>query len=347
MAATAAPESARGKRSTFGDVLRFEREQRGSSYRDVAQHVGVSRDTVQAWEAGTEHPTNVQVKRLIGMFRALRYYVNLLPKELLEAVKKIEPLPTQMTPDTAAPKPPAKTFAEALRRARVREGFAQDEIAELIGVSAQAVSAWETEVNTPVVPNWDALLDLFPELASFRPPKMKNREKPDGGAGIEREREPTRVGSGDSLQHASGVIGSPEDVAFGVVMALAPDARLVVLRRLVKELGGFRSHAEIAERETRDANKLDELAQQEARDTRTIVELKDEVRKLRAENETAKQALEVRPSPSLDRTALLRWGRLVASVCSSNDAPLFAGLLNEASAAALTVDEVRDALEDR
>ena len=340
-----APESVRGKRSTFGDVLRFEREQRGSSYRDVAQHVGVSRDTVQAWEAGTEQPTNVQVKRLIGMFRALRYYVNLLPKELLEAVKKIEPLPTQMTPDTVAPKPPPATFAEALRRARVREGFAQDEIAELLGVSAQAVSAWETDVNTPVVPNWQAMLDLFPELLPFQPKKMKNREKPDGGAGLERE--PTRVGSGDSLQHASGVIGSPEDIAFGVVMALAPDARLAVLRRLVKELGGFRSHAEMDEREKRDAAKLDELAQQEARDTRTIVELKDEVRKLRAENETAKQALEVRPSPSLDRTALLRWGRLVASVCSSNDAPLFAGLLNEASAAALTVDEVRDALEDR
>lgn len=218
----------------------------------------------------------------------------------------------------------------------------RDEIAELIGVSAQAVSAWETEVNTPVVPNWDALLDLFPELASYRPSKMKNREKPDGGAGLERAAaEPTRVGS--ELRHASGIVGTPEDVAFGVVMALAPEARLAVLRRLVRELGGFRSHAETAEREKRDAEKLDEMAQQEARDTRTIVELKDEVRKLRAENESAKA--DARPSPALDRAALLRWGRLVASVRASEDAALFAGLLSEASAAALTVPEVREAIE--
>lgn len=225
----------------------------------------------------------------------------------------------------------------------------RDEIAELIGVSAQAVSAWETEVNTPVVPNWDALLDLFPELASYRPSKMKNREKPDGGAGLERAAaEPTRVGS--ELRHASGIVGTPEDVAFGVVMALAPEARLAVLRRLVRELGGFRSHAETAEREKRDetsitalTDEVEELKDQQDRDTRTIVELKDEVRKLRAENESAKA--DARPSPALDRAALLRWGRLVASVRASEDAALFAGLLSEASAAALTVPEVREAIE--
>ncbi len=94
-----------------------------------------------------------------------------------------DPLPAQLAPlAEAAPERP-RAFAEALRFDRVREGLAQDEVAELMKVTPQAVGAWELGVNVPIQMHYDLLVLLFPELAKTPPPPSRDIDKPSGGPG--------------------------------------------------------------------------------------------------------------------------------------------------------------------
>lgn len=180
-------------RLTFGELLRIERTKQGLSHRDIAVRVGVDRALVGRWEANEEVPDRFQLKKLFGTCQRLRHYVHLLPVDTqnqarFDMTESGEAMPKQLAAIEAEPCSAPTTFGEALRLARLRSGLGQDELGELVSVTGQAVSAWETETNTPIMSHYEALCDLMPELrAAPRPKEIRNIDKPDGGRGVERQ----------------------------------------------------------------------------------------------------------------------------------------------------------------
>lgn len=53
------------------------------------------------------------------------------------------------------------TFAEKLKSLRKQAGISQEQLAEKIGVSRQAVTKWETEAGTPDIENIKSISSLF------------------------------------------------------------------------------------------------------------------------------------------------------------------------------------------
>jgi len=180
------------ERLTFGDVLKREREAQGLSHHDVSCRVGVSKALVRAWEKGVNFPNRFEMKKLIGSMRSLSHYIHLLPQETVAAVVNDfrtaeEEFPKQLAA-IVRDEPPPKTFGEALRRVRLSEGFGQDEVGELVGVTGQAVSAWESGNSNPVKDHYDKLVRLFSDLCVAPKPDTRDIDKPDGGAGKEKPR---------------------------------------------------------------------------------------------------------------------------------------------------------------
>ncbi|MDO4269594.1 MAG: helix-turn-helix transcriptional regulator [Eubacteriales bacterium] len=53
------------------------------------------------------------------------------------------------------------TFGEKLKRLRLREEYSQEQLAELLHVSRQAVTKWESGAGLPDVENIKSVADLF------------------------------------------------------------------------------------------------------------------------------------------------------------------------------------------
>ena len=53
------------------------------------------------------------------------------------------------------------TFAEKLKSIRKKAGLSQEQLAEKLGVSRQAVTKWETETGIPDIENMMAISALF------------------------------------------------------------------------------------------------------------------------------------------------------------------------------------------
>lgn len=69
------------------------------------------------------------------------------------------------------------TFAEKLKSIRKQEGLSQEQLAEKIGVSRQAVTKWETDAGIPDIENIKAISSLF----SISIDELLSNEKfPDG-----------------------------------------------------------------------------------------------------------------------------------------------------------------------
>jgi transcriptional regulator with XRE-family HTH domain len=150
----------------FAIRLRQERERAGLSTFELARRCCVHRVDVEQWEADAAVPTRLEFKRLIGSLRRLRFFPpdrapratephEPPPSDLLAIAaaadaytsdpEPVEPLPL---PEGATLDPPA-TFGEALRRERELEDVDQDTVGALIGVTGQAVSAWEGGISNP------------------------------------------------------------------------------------------------------------------------------------------------------------------------------------------------------
>ena len=52
-------------------------------------------------------------------------------------------------------------FGDKLKQYRLKEGFSQEQLAEKIGVSRQAITKWETKRGLPDVENMIILAELF------------------------------------------------------------------------------------------------------------------------------------------------------------------------------------------
>jgi DNA-binding XRE family transcriptional regulator len=70
-------------------------------------------------------------------------------------------------------------LGEALRAARLKHGFKQEEIAELLDVATSTISHWERERCTPCLEHWQQLVDLIPELRMCIPPGIRRRKRAD------------------------------------------------------------------------------------------------------------------------------------------------------------------------
>lgn len=79
-----------------------------------------------------------------------------------------------------------ETFRAALFGLRTREGLSQAQLGELVGVSGQAVLAWEAGMAVPVAEHYRALLDLLPGLSNAPEPPVRNIPKPEGNRLVRR-----------------------------------------------------------------------------------------------------------------------------------------------------------------
>lgn len=93
--------------------------------------------------------------------------------------------PPRAAPDEKPPPPfpRALTFHDALRLARLAAGLGQEELGELVGVVAQAVSHWELGVAVPIQDHYDKLIEVFPHLTRAPKPASRDMEKPGKPAG--------------------------------------------------------------------------------------------------------------------------------------------------------------------
>lgn len=203
------------KFNKYGDALRHIRVKTQKSHRDIARFViGATEDGVRAWENGTAYPNGYQLKGLGIMMPQLRHFVSLIPHQqknlqadmdlatsqatgltfsLREAMTAPGPLreltrsnwngavpPPGEPPPTEADlkiKEPT-TFGESLKLARLREGLSQEELAELVGVSATAVAGWEAEAFKPVDVSWESIRSVLPDVVE--PQDRKSWPKPQG-----------------------------------------------------------------------------------------------------------------------------------------------------------------------
>lgn len=180
---------------SFGALIKEERERQGLSHRDISVRCAVDRETVKSWERDEMYPSRIELKKLFGLLQRLRHYVHLLPTDIqngvtADAKTSGAPLPEQLAPIAPPIMSYPKTFGEALKRARLHEGLGQDELGEIVGVTGQAVSYWETETNVPILDHYNALLDLLPALHGAPKPVSRDIEKPGGYHSGERASEP-------------------------------------------------------------------------------------------------------------------------------------------------------------
>lgn len=93
------------------------------------------------------------------------------PPSVLSRAELPQPRPARALP---------RTFGAALRAARNEEDVTQDFIADLCGVSASLVGAWEAD-KQPLAPDcYDKLTEIFPELETAPAPEMTRRRSHRG-----------------------------------------------------------------------------------------------------------------------------------------------------------------------
>lgn len=69
-------------------------------------------------------------------------------------------------------------FGDKLKQYRLKEGLSQEQLAEKIGVSRQAITKWETKRGLPDVENMIILAELFKlTLDELVLEEVKNRKK--------------------------------------------------------------------------------------------------------------------------------------------------------------------------
>ncbi len=189
------------KAKSFGHALRFLRIKKGLSHHDLADRVGVKQHLVKEWENEISTPSVVHVKKLCGTLPMVRHFLNTLPlgydvlirdtrpedfgHRVLRTDEAIEAERQELNNELKELKTNtfAETFGGCLKFCRLEEGLSQDELGEAVGVTGQAVSAWESDIASPVRENYEKLKSMFVKLVDAPTPPMQNRAMPDGGKG--------------------------------------------------------------------------------------------------------------------------------------------------------------------
>lgn len=151
--------------------------------RSLAHMCKVSVGEVDSWFRGEKLPEIRAFARVVFVFPNLRH----LKPQLIEAhrVAWLRDHPAQPPqPEVTTTRRP-EHFGLELAALRSADGLSQQDIADLLKVTNQAVSAWEASVSTPVREHYDALVQIWSELARFTPP-VRDINPPDGGEGVPR-----------------------------------------------------------------------------------------------------------------------------------------------------------------
>lgn len=171
----------------WGATLRREREAAGRNVASLCDGVSVKQSRWRAFEDGSELPSRPEYHRMCLQLRRMRLFPPPAFPDKREAKPQDEPVP-HVEPMPAAPtERPAKTWGEGLIREREREEVTQDEIGQLVGVTGQAVSAWERGVAAPVEEHYEKVCQLFPRLRTLPKPGSRDIPPPDGGRGADRD----------------------------------------------------------------------------------------------------------------------------------------------------------------
>jgi transcriptional regulator with XRE-family HTH domain len=174
---------------TWGEALMRCRVRRDFSHKDLADRLNVSKAQIKAWENNEGQPDALQLKKLYASISWLRGFEGLLeqPHGLSVGARPPEPSAPPPTPaerasiaEIEAPEAPPKSFGEALRRQRLKEGLDQDDLGELVGVSGPIISNWELGKHYMVRENFDKLCTLMPELRAAPMPFARSIAKPVG-----------------------------------------------------------------------------------------------------------------------------------------------------------------------
>jgi hypothetical protein len=164
---------------TWGTALRWAREARGFTQRDVAENINVSLDAVQMWELDHgEYPSSVKLARIHGMMPQLRHFRFLIPK-LAQRNADMQEVAAQRKearkPETPPP-PPTKTndekFQAALSALTNRYGSASAVAAkaEMTGSNILRIISG-TGFCSPRA--YGRLLHAFPELRGVPCPTLR------------------------------------------------------------------------------------------------------------------------------------------------------------------------------
>jgi len=149
-----------------GEHIRKVRMDRGLLQKEVAQLVGVDRDTVRNWEVGRSEPA---LRHWPGVHRILGF----IPFEIGESL------------------------SERLRAYRTIRGISQATLAEELSVDESTIHGWETGAHSPspaLRPRLDEVFeDLERALAASTP-----REAPASSQGLESPTNPARFTAGPS-----------------------------------------------------------------------------------------------------------------------------------------------------
>lgn len=189
------------KKVGFAEAFMRERARYQVSRSEIGRHVGVAEDVVKRWERGEAIPNPRQFKRLITRLHRMLPHV---PEWGTYAGAAVTGQVDEYRDDAqgtvdkwvdkidAAEKPPIEPFGLGLKRVREENDVTQDELGELLGLTGPAVGAWETEVNTPVIPNLAKLFEVLPELragietGAIKRPPSQSIAVPTGGRGFPR-----------------------------------------------------------------------------------------------------------------------------------------------------------------
>lgn len=182
-------------RISFPEAFMRERARYQISRAQIAQHVGVGAGVIRRWERGEAIPNIQQFKRLISRLPKVAPFApdwgrfgeavldGRLDAHRSELAAFVEDAKRRGELD---PKPKAQTFGEGLKRCREENEVTQDELGELLGITGQAVSQWETEDCAPVIPNLEKLYQVLPELqagvetGAVRRPQSQDKDVPVG-----------------------------------------------------------------------------------------------------------------------------------------------------------------------
>lgn len=181
----------------FSTAFMRERARLKMSRRDLADRAGVSEAVIQRWERGEAIPNVEQFRRLIGKLRRLaafppawgHYGTQIVEGTFEQARSELEADLRESPRWDEQERPEPEVFGDGLRRVREENEVTQGELAELLDLTGQAISQWETENSTPVQVNLDKLYGVLPELkagvdiGAIKRPVARDIPVPVGGPG--------------------------------------------------------------------------------------------------------------------------------------------------------------------
>ncbi len=239
-------KAAKSRGTPFGTAFKKVRIDYGHSYFQVSKMLGVEKATIRDWENGLSYPKGRDIARIKGTMPRVTPYLVLIPREAKDhevVGKDVKREPIKPVPEFIPERKPPTGFGSHLELERVTAGYSQEDLGELLEVTSQSVSAWETEKVSPVLEHYEKLLEYFPNLIRAPKPDWKNIPPPTGGKGITRNAGNTN-GAGGSLRAPALTWRERMDMAINTL----PEEESSVLRSTMIDI----------------TDKLDALAQLDA-----------------------------------------------------------------------------------